>query len=70
MTMSMGLQAAGVHRDRIVDQDAEDVEHGRPCDGLGRVEIAVGWMPDVPVKSTLARRASRSIVMRTLMTAP
>ena len=32
-------QAAGVHRDVVVDHDAEHVEHGRARHRLGRVEV-------------------------------
>ncbi len=32
-------QAAGIHRDVVVDHHAEDVEHGRARHRLGRVEI-------------------------------
>ena len=32
-------QAAGIHRNVVVDHDAEDIEHGGARDRLGRVEV-------------------------------
>ena len=39
MMTRIGLQAAGVHRNLVLDHHAEDVEHRRAGDRLGRVEI-------------------------------
>ncbi len=62
-------QAAGIHRDIGLDQHAEDIEHGRARDRRGRVEV-VGALREVPVKSTVASRLSRSTVILTLMLQP
>ena len=62
-------QAAGIHRDVVVDHDAEHIEHGRARHRLGRVEVE-SCCGEVPVKSTVASRFFLSTVIFTLMAVP
>jgi len=58
MITCSGLQAARVERDVVVDQGAEQVEHGRHGHAGRRVKLP-GSCGEVPVKSISAVRSSR-----------